>query len=57
MGLCQLEAFGAVAAELLPAGRMKRAWPNSAFASCLFSASDMVSGWQHQWRALPPSGA
>ncbi len=37
--LRQLEAFGAVATELLPAGRMRRAWPNSAFASCLFFGS------------------
>jgi hypothetical protein len=39
VGLRQVEAFGAVAAELLPAGRMKRARRNSAFASFLFFGS------------------
>jgi hypothetical protein len=39
VGLRRLEAFGAVGTELVPAGRMKRAWPKSESASCLFFGS------------------
>jgi hypothetical protein len=55
--LRQFEAFGAVAAEPLSAGRMKRAWPDRAFATCLFLGSVHVPDRQHQSRALqPPPG-